>query len=92
VSTPPAGAYAPVGLGANEGDIVTWNGAPARLVRRGEWLFPEVHQPGPTRSGTSSGRDAAPPRFMDTATAQKIKDAAWLESVERVSNAWKVQG
>jgi hypothetical protein len=32
VSTPPAGAYAPVGLGANEGDIVTWNGAPALKV------------------------------------------------------------
>ena len=33
--------------------------------------------------------DATPPRFMDAATAQKIRDAAWLEMVERVSNEWK---
>jgi hypothetical protein len=87
VSTPPAGAYAPVGLGANEGDVVTWNGAPARLVKRGDWLFPVVHQQGATRSGTSAG-DAVP-RTMDAATAQKIKDAAWLEMVERLNNEWR---
>jgi hypothetical protein len=87
VTVPPAGAYCQAGVGANEGDIVTWNGAPARLVKRGNWLFPVVHQQGPTRSGTSSG-DAVP-RTMDGATAQKIKDAAWLEMVERVSNEWR---
>jgi hypothetical protein len=42
VETMPAGAYIKVGLGANEGDTVTWNGAPAILRRRGNWLFPEV--------------------------------------------------
>jgi hypothetical protein len=87
VATPPAGAYCQAGVGANEGDIVTWNGAPARLVKRGNWLFPVVHQQGATRSGTSSG-DAVP-RTMDAATAQKIKDAAYNEMVSDLTNAWK---
>jgi hypothetical protein len=87
VETPPVGAYCKAGVGAKEGDIVTWNGAPARLVKRGDRLFPEVHQQGPTRSGTSSG-DAVP-RTMDAATAQRIKDTAYEAMVTDISNAWR---
>jgi hypothetical protein len=84
VETPPDGAYCKAGVGAKEGDVVTWNGAPARLVKRGDWLFPEVHQQGPTRSGTSSGDAAVGDR--------SLQDAAYREMVERISNEWRAQG
>jgi hypothetical protein len=73
---------------AGVGSACDLNGERGVLVDDGSgFLVCQVNRHvGPTRN------DAAPPRFMDAATAQKIKDAAWLESVERVSNAWKVQG
>jgi hypothetical protein len=36
-----------------------------------------------------SSADAVPPRFMDAATAQKIKDAAYNEMVTELTNQWK---
>jgi hypothetical protein len=81
VENPPAGAYCKSGVGAKEGDVVTWNGAPARLVKRGDWLFPVVHQQGPTRSGTSSGDAAVGDR--------SAQDAAWRQMVEEQQNAWR---
>jgi hypothetical protein len=87
VTTPPANAYAPVGYGANAGDVCSSNGAPGNLVERDGWLFCEVHQPGPTRSGTSSasGRDTA----VGDRSAQ---DSAWRAMVAEQSEAWRKQG
>jgi hypothetical protein len=90
-SPAPALNAAPSGkwpMSAGAGSACDLNGERGVLVEDGSgFLVCQVNRHvGPTRS------DAAPPRFMDAATAQKIKDAAWLESVERVSNAWKVQG
>jgi hypothetical protein len=81
VENPPAGAYCKAGVGAREGDIVTWNGAPARLEKRGDWLFPVVHQQGPTRSGTSNGDVAV----VDRAA----QDNAYREYCDRISNEWR---
>jgi hypothetical protein len=82
VQNPPAGAYCKAGVGANAGDVCSWNGAPGNLVERDGWLFCEVHQPGPTRSGASSGRDAA----VGDRSAQ---DQAWRQMVEDQQNAWR---
>jgi hypothetical protein len=88
IETMPAGAYIRVGLGANEGDTVSWNGAPARLVRRSEWLFPEVINVGPTRAEpTNRGADSM---TVDVAAAQKIRDAAYAEYVEEQVNVWRL--
>ena len=82
VSTPPSGAFAPTGFGARAGDICTKNGVPGNLVERDGFLFCEVHQPGPTRSGASSGRDAA-------VGDRSLQDAAWRQMVEDQTNAWR---
>jgi hypothetical protein len=90
METMPAGAYCKVGLRANEGDVITWNGAPAKLVRRGDWLFPEVIDVGPTRVGRQSG--GAPPTrtdSMDAAQARVIRDQAYADYVKRVSEEWR---
>jgi hypothetical protein len=87
IPTRPDGAYAPVGLGAKEGDTITWNGSPARLVKRGNWLFPEVINPGPTRS--SETVNPGDSMTVDIAAAQKIRDAAYAEYVQRMSQEWR---
>lgn len=85
VETMPAGAYIKVGLGANEGDTITWNGAPAILRRRGNWLFPEVINVGPTRATqTNRGADS-----MTADQAQAVRDAAYLEYCQRTSEEWR---
>jgi hypothetical protein len=81
VATPPSGAFAPVGLGANEGDICSQNGVPGNLVRRGDWLFCEVTPLGATRSGTSRGDAAVGDR--------SLQDQAWRAMVEEQQNAWR---
>jgi hypothetical protein len=69
METMPPGAYIKLGLGANEGDVISWNGAPARLVKRGSWLFPVPIDVGPTRSGHASG--GAPPTRTDSMDAAR---------------------
>jgi hypothetical protein len=93
VETPPVGAYCKAGVGANEGDIVTWNGAPARLEKRGDWLFPVVHQQGATRSGASAG-DAVPTSrsaldALSVADGERIKRESYEAMVSDLANAWK---
>jgi hypothetical protein len=86
----PEGAYLPVGFGASDGDVVTWNGAPAILRRRGDYLFPETIDVGATRSGQSSG--GAPPTrtdSMDAAQAQTIRDAAYQQYCTELESAWR---
>jgi hypothetical protein len=85
----PAGAYCKVGLRAVEGDVVSWNGSPARLVKRGDWLFAVPIDVGPTRVGRSSG-GAPPTRNSDTAIGDRsVVDAAWRELQEATCNAWR---
>jgi hypothetical protein len=84
VTTAPAGAYAPTGYAAHAGDTCTLNGAPGNLVERAGWLFCEVTQPGPTRSGASAG-DAQP-------GTRAYVDAVWRELQEETQNAWRKQG
>jgi hypothetical protein len=94
VDTSKIGAQAPhiLPLGAvpkhigtvKAGDRCTVDGADGVFVDGGDGnLYCKVRPMPTTRI------DVTPPRFMDAATAQKIRDAAWLESVERVSNAWR---
>jgi len=73
---PPAGAYP---LSAGEGNACTINGRPGTLQREGDWLVCE-----PTDRA-----DAAPPRTMSVADAQRIKDEAYRQMVDEMVNAWK---
>jgi hypothetical protein len=72
-------------LSAGVGSACDLNGERGVLVEDGSGvLVCQVNRHvGPTRS------DAAPPRFMDAATAQKIKDAAYNEMVSDLTNAWR---
>jgi hypothetical protein len=90
METVPAGAYCKVGLGANENDVVSWNGSPARLVKRGGWLFPVPIDVGATRSGRSSG--GAPPTRNDSMTAdqaQVVRNQAYQQYCSDLENAWR---
>jgi hypothetical protein len=73
-ASPPAGAYP---LSAGEGSRCTVNGADGRLVRRGDWLVCK-----PVKQDAVS-------RTMTMDEAQRIKDKAWLESVQELEQAWK---
>jgi hypothetical protein len=64
-----------VGRGQQPGDQCTINGAPGHLNSKLECVPDQ--------------RQDAVPRTMDAATAQRIKDAAWLESVRDLEQAWK---
>jgi hypothetical protein len=74
----PAGAYP---LSAVEGSVCTVNGAPGTLVREGDWLICK-----PTQAD-SAPRDPRQPISM--ADAQKIRDAAYQQSVDELQNAWR---
>jgi hypothetical protein len=69
-----------------EGDPCTRDGAKGRLVRRGEYLYCETEPPQPTRADSLP---PAPPRFMDAAQAQAIRDAAYEEYCSYIRDAWK---
>jgi hypothetical protein len=62
--------------GQRPGDQCTIDGQPGHLNHRLECL-PDKRQ------------DSAPPRTMDAIDAQKIKDAAWLQSVQELEQAWR---
>jgi hypothetical protein len=67
---------------AKEGDPCFDQGGRGRLVNRGGVLFCEL-EPMPTT------RADAVPRTMSVQDAQRIKDAAYAEYVERISNEWR---
>jgi hypothetical protein len=77
--TPAANSETGVGSGefrdARPGDQCSLDGAPGHLNHRPECI--------PDR------QDSAPPGTMTADAAQKIKDAAWLESVRADENAWR---
>jgi hypothetical protein len=83
VPAAPPGAYAPVGCGLVEGDEVTVDGAPARLVRRGDWLFAEPVRLGPTRSSAPANRDSR------TAGMNDAQASAYNSYLHDLENAWK---
>jgi hypothetical protein len=76
--SPPAGAYP---LSAGEGSVCAINGAPGHLAREGNWL---VCRP---TSSDASPRDPRQPISM--ADAQRIRDAAYQQSVDELHNAWR---
>jgi hypothetical protein len=92
--TLPAGAYAAVGTGPAEGDRITFNGRPAKLVRRGNFLYPEFIPTGPTRSSETVNPDVSPSRPSDHAVVgdRSAIDAAWRELQERTNSAWQNGG
>jgi hypothetical protein len=77
----PAGRFP---LSAGEGNPCTIDGDAGTLQREGGYLVCRARPPiGPTRSGASSGDG------MSAADAQAVKDRAWREMVDDVSNAWR---
>jgi hypothetical protein len=81
----PDGAYAPVGVGANEGDVVTVNGRPARLVKRGNFLYPEFIETGPSRSSETINPNSDHAMVGD----RSLQDAAWHEMCAAQREMWK---
>jgi hypothetical protein len=61
--------------GQQPGDVCTINGQPGHLNHRLECVPDRQHD--------------SVPRMMDAATAQAIRDEAWLASVEADENAWR---
>jgi hypothetical protein len=62
--------------GAQPGDVCTINGAPGHLDHQLQCV--------PDKRSQDSV-----PRTMDAATAQKIRDEAWLQSVREEENEWR---
>ena len=81
----PAGAlpYDPV----HEGQACTINGAPGTLQRRGDW---RVCVPDNNRIDFAAASTTVP-RMMDEASAQPIRDAAYLEMCSELTNAWRTK-
>jgi hypothetical protein len=67
----------PVGRGAQPGDQCTINGAPGHLNHRLECV-PDKPE-----------RQDAVPRVMDATAAQRIRDAAYEQSVRELTEAWR---
>jgi hypothetical protein len=82
----PYGAWPATGTSVQEGGSCSING------RRGTWQQGEDGLlyciPVDENISNTSNEDARP-RFMDAATAQKIKDEAWREMVDDLTNAWR---
>jgi hypothetical protein len=81
---PPYGGF-PLNIGMTEGDICSVDGGRGRLVRRGDYLFCELEA---TKAVTVPPTNRSSIDAMSVAEGQAIKDAAWREMVDQVSNAW----
>jgi hypothetical protein len=82
----PAEAWGEPRAGLKAGDPCTENGRQGVLRERNGYLYCETRTPEPTRA------DAMPPRTMTADQAQAIKDRAWREMVDDISNAWRQSG
>jgi hypothetical protein len=75
--------FGAIALTAGEGNSCTIDGRPGTLIREGDWLFCR-----PSRRGGAA--DMLPrKRFMTHDEAQPIKDEAYLEYCDELTNAWK---
>jgi hypothetical protein len=80
-------------IGINPGDACTIDGRAGSYQDGGDGLlYCRPHALGaPARVPPTnpSSVDAAPPRMMDAATAQKIRDQAYFAYVDEITNAWR---
>jgi hypothetical protein len=83
----PQGAWGPAGFAAKAGDPCTSNGAPGVRREKDGWLYCELTPVGPTRS--SETVNPGDSMTVDIAAAQKIRDAAYAEYVQRISQEWR---
>jgi len=79
----PPGAYP---LSAGEGTACTINGAPGTLQRRGDWLACV-----PDNDRIDFDAASTVPRMTDEASAQAIRDAAYLRMCNELINAWRTK-
>jgi hypothetical protein len=72
------------------GDACMVDGADGVYVDGGDGnLYCKTRPMPTTRVAPTSHIDAMPPRYMSAADAQPIRDRAYREYVDRISNAWK---
>jgi hypothetical protein len=78
----------PKNIGIVEGSYCTIDGRAGTWQAEGEFLYCRPTGPlvQPTRADAVP---ASPPPFMDAAAAQVIRDQAFAEYVERISNEWR---
>jgi hypothetical protein len=81
-------------IGINPGDTCQIDSRRGRWEEHTDGLLycrPLPEGPPPRSDAVPSHQrdDAMPPRVMDAAQAQEIKDRAWQEYVERLSNEWR---